>query len=127
MKTVLALLTSALALLALSANASESPFNAATLDRLLAAGEPVAVVFHADWCPTCRAQAPILKELSATRDLAKLTLLIADYDTELALRKSMHVATQSTIVVFSRGKEIARSTGDTTRDGLNALLHKAMS
>ena len=127
MKTVLALLTSALALFALSANASESPFNAATLDRLLAAGEPVAVVFHADWCPTCRAQAPILKELSATRDLAKLTLLIADYDTELALRKSMHVATQSTIVVFSRDKEIARSTGDTTRDGLNALLHKAMS
>ena len=46
--------------------AAEAPYAAGTLDRLLASGEPVVVDFHADWCPTCRAQAPIIKALLAT-------------------------------------------------------------
>jgi hypothetical protein len=37
------------------------------------------------------------------------------------------VTEQSTIVVFKGGKEIARSTGDTQRDRLDALLKQAVS
>ena len=127
MKTLFAFLTTALILLAAPAMAGEQPYSAATLDKMLAAGQPVVVDFHADWCPTCRAQAPIVKDLLATPDLKNVTVLIADYDTELALRKSLKVANQSTLVVFRHGKEVARSTGDTSRDGLSALLHKAVS
>jgi thioredoxin 1 len=53
--------------------------------------------------------------------------LIANYDTELALRKSLNVAKQSTLVVFRHGKEVARSTGDTSPDGLAALVRQAIS
>jgi thiol-disulfide isomerase/thioredoxin len=127
MKIMFAFLTTALILLTAPAMAGEQPYDAATLQKMLAAGQPVVVDFHADWCPTCRAQAPIVKDLLATPELKNVTVLIANYDTELALRKSLKVANQSTLVVFRQGKEVARSTGDTSRDGLAALLHKATS
>jgi thioredoxin 1 len=127
MKTLLAMLMTALVLVAEPAAAGEEPFSTATFDRLLAEGQPVVVDFHADWCPVCRAQAPIVKELLATPELRNVTVLIANYDTELGLRKSLNVAKQSTLVVFRHGKEVARSTGDTTREGLTALLRQAIS
>jgi thioredoxin 1 len=106
---------------------TEVPFNQAQFDSMRAAGRPVAVVFHADWCPTCRAQAPVLKDLSQTPELKSVTLFVADYDTEKALKKSLAITQQSTIVVFKDGKESARSTGDTQRDSLAALLRHAIS
>jgi thiol-disulfide isomerase/thioredoxin len=109
------------------AGADEQPFSTATLDQLLASGQPVAVDFHADWCPTCRAQAPIIRQLLSTPEFKNLTILIANYDTELALRKSLNVAKQSTLVVFRHGKEVARSTGDTSREGLAGLLRQAVT
>jgi thioredoxin 1 len=107
--------------------AAELPFNQAQFDAARSSGGPVAVVFHADWCPTCRAQAPVLKELAATPALKTLTLYVANFDTEKSLRKALGVTQQSTIVVFKGGKEIARSTGDTQRDRLDALLKQAVS
>lgn len=127
MKALLALVTTALILMTPAAFAGEKPFNAVTLDQLLTNGEPVAVDFHADWCPICRAQAPIVRQLLSTPELKDVTVLIANYDTELALRKSLNVAQQSTLIVFHHGKEVARSTGDTTREGLAALLRRAIS
>jgi thioredoxin 1 len=127
MKILLAMLTTVLFLVTTPAVAGEEPYSAATFDRLLGNGQPVVVDFHADWCPTCRAQAPIVRELLSTPELKNVTVLIANYDTELALRKSLNVAKQSTLVVFRHGKEVARSSGDTTRNGLAALLRQAIA
>jgi thiol-disulfide isomerase/thioredoxin len=125
MKSVMAaVLSMMLSSLAISA---ELPFNQAQFDAMRSAGRPVAVVFHADWCPTCRAQAPVLKDLVETPALKSLTLYVANFDTEKALKRSLAVTQQSTIVVFRGGKEIARSTGDTQRDRLDALLKQAVS
>jgi thioredoxin 1 len=107
--------------------AAEIPFNQAQYDSMLAAGRPMAVVFHADWCPTCRAQAPLLKELSQTPELKGITLFVANFDTEKGLKKSLGVTKQSTIVVFKDGKESARSTGDTRQNSLAGLLRRAIS
>ena len=117
----------ALTLLSTVALANEIPFNQAQFDAARAAGKPVAVVFHADWCPTCRAQAPVLKGLTQTPEFKSLTLYIANFDTENALKKSLGVTKQSTIVVFRNGREAARSTGDTQQDNLAALLRHAIS
>ena len=84
-------------------------------------------MFHADWCPTCRAQAPVLKTLSQTPELKAVTVYVANFDTEKTLKKSLGVTQQSTIVVFKDGKESARSTGDTQSDSLAALLRHAIS
>ena len=116
-----------LTLLSTLAVSAEIPFNQAQFDATRAAGKPVAVVFHADWCPTCRAQAPVLKELAQSPELRPVTLYVADFDTERALKKSLGVTAQSTIVVFKNGQEIARSTGDTQQESLAALLRHAIS
>src|SRR6266404_1291372 len=107
--------------------AAEVPFNQAQYDSMIAAGKPVAVVFQADWCPTCRAQAPLLKELTQRPELKDLTLFVANFDTEKALRKYFGVTQQSTVVVFKDGKASARSTGDTQQASLAALLRRAIS
>ena len=128
MKSLVALISAVmLAVIAAPSLAVEVPFNQTQFDSMIAAGKPVAVVFHADWCPTCRAQAPLLKELTQTPELKGLTLFVANFDTEKALKKSLGVAKQSTVVVFKDGKERARSTGDTQQAGLAALLRRAIS
>jgi thiol-disulfide isomerase/thioredoxin len=124
---IVATFAAALALLSICAPAAEVPFDQAQFDAARAAGKPVAVVFHADWCPTCRAQAPVLKDLSQSPEFKSVTLYIANFDTEKALKKSLGVTQQSTVVVFKDGKESARSTGATQRDALAELLHHAAS
>jgi thiol-disulfide isomerase/thioredoxin len=128
MKTLAAAaLSMTFALFASLALCAEVPFDQAQFDALRAAGKPVAVVFHADWCPTCRAQAPVLKEVMAQSAFRPLTLYVADFDTEKTLKRSLGVTQQSTIVVFKDGKEVARSTGETQEKSLSALLHQALS
>jgi thioredoxin len=127
MKSLAAVALAVFTLFANYAPAAEVPFNQGQFDAARAAGQPVAVVFHADWCPTCRAQAPVLKELAQTPELKSVTLYIANFDTEKSLKKSLGVTQQSTIVVFKNGKESIRSTGDTQPDSLAALLRHAVS
>jgi len=128
MKSLVALISAVmLTVIAAPSFAVEVPFNQSQYDSMLAAGKPVAVVFHADWCPTCRAQAPLLKELTQTPELKELTLFIANFDTEKTLKRSLGVTQQSTVVVFKDGKESARSTGDTGQASLAALLRRAIS
>jgi thioredoxin 1 len=107
--------------------AAESPFDAGQFAAARAAGKPVAVVFHADWCPTCRAQAPVLKQLMQSPEFKDVTLFVADFDTEKTLKRSLGVTQQSTLIVFKGGKEAARSTGDTGQAALAALLRRALS
>jgi thioredoxin 1 len=115
-----------LILFAALAFSAEVPFNQAQFDAARASGSPIAVVFHADWCPTCRAQAPLLKDLSEKPEFSRLTLYIANYDQEKDLKKSLGVSQQSTLVVFKQGHEVARSTGDTNEASLGALLRQAI-
>ena len=107
--------------------AAEIPYNHTQFDALRAAGKPVAVVLHADWCPTCRAQAPVLRELAVSPEFMGITLFVADFDTEKALKQELRITQQSTIVVFKDGKETARSTGETRPQGLRELLRHALS
>jgi thiol-disulfide isomerase/thioredoxin len=56
------------------------PYTADALAAAEKAGHPVALFFHADWCPTCRAQDKVLQSLKAEKGL-DLTVLVANYDT----------------------------------------------
>ena len=113
------------ALAGFGCQAAEQPFNRVAFDSAVKAGKPVAVVFHADWCPTCRAQAPVLMQLVGHPKYKALTLFVANFDDESQLKRELHVNKQSTIVVFRNGAEIARSTGDTQSDRLDAVLSGA--
>jgi thiol-disulfide isomerase/thioredoxin len=106
--------------------AAELPFDKATFEAALAAGKPVVVDFQADWCPTCKAQKPIVQGLLKDPKYLGLTLLVANYDTEKDLKKRLAVSQQSTFVVFKAGKEVARSTGQTDKAALADLFSMAL-
>lgn len=120
--------STALALLgtSFSVGAAEHPFTQAAFDKALASGEPLVVDFAASWCPTCKAQKPVVDALMKEPKRQSLTLLKADYDTETALKKRLNVAQQSTFVVFKGGKEVGRSTGQTDRTEIAQLFDKAL-
>ena len=127
MRTMFKLLTLWLAGAAVSiAAAAPRPFDQAAFDKAVAAGGPVIVQFHADWCPTCRAQKPVVEQVLNEPAMKPVQFFIADFDTEKALKKALRVSQQSTFVVFKAGKEVTRSTGQTTRPGIEAVFAQAL-
>jgi thioredoxin 1 len=117
---------SVLLALAASAWAEQTPYNRAELDRDLAQGKPAIVYIRASWCPTCAAQKPIVDRLSNDPELKSVTIFVADFDTEKALKKSLKVTMQSTFVVFKQGHEVARSTGQTQEQAIRETFEKAL-
>lgn len=109
-----------------SALASGKPFQQAEFDALQKAGKPIVVMIHASWCPTCKAQEPILDDLLKEPQFQKITGLRVDFDGQKKIVREFHATYQSTLIVFKDGKEVGRSTGDTRKAGIAALLSKAL-
>ncbi|WP_395069302.1 thioredoxin family protein [Paraburkholderia silvatlantica] len=115
-----------LQLASVAAFAGEVPFNQASFQQTILSGQPAIVYLHATWCPTCRIQKPIVDRLSAEPELKKVTIFIADFDSETNLKKALKVTQQSTFVVFKNGHEVARSTGQTEEAVIRAVFEKAL-
>jgi len=98
------------------------PYTATALQQMQGAGKRVAVHFHADWCSTCKVQAQVFKNLQNDPQLKDMTLLVAHYDDERELKKTMNVRAQSVIVIFKGGKETARIGGETKPDKIRSAL-----
>lgn len=126
MKTPRILLAIALLVLAPWAQALEvAPYTPAALAEAQAAGKPVALHFHADWCPTCRAQQKVLDGLKQDKSL-DLTVLTVDYDKEKELKQTLGVRSQSTLIVYRGKEEKARSAGETTSGQVKTTLQSAL-
>jgi thiol-disulfide isomerase/thioredoxin len=93
---------------ALAAHALEViPYTADAPAQAQKADKPVAVHFHVDRCPTCRAQSSALEQLKSEKGL-DITVLVANYDTEKALKQRFNIRAQSTLVVLHGQKETER-------------------
>jgi thiol-disulfide isomerase/thioredoxin len=82
----------------------------------------VVIFFHASWCPTCKAQEEAI--LRDAQDIpSDLTILKADFDTEIALREKYEVTLQHTLIqVDADGGELARWNGGTTLNSIVSQL-----
>lgn len=87
--------------------------------------QPVVLHFHADWCPTCRAQDKVLQSMLSHPGL-DVTVLVVDYDNERALRRRFNVRTQSTFVVLHGESERARLVGVTDEAQIRAAFESAL-
>jgi thioredoxin 1 len=90
------------------------------------AGKPIFVAVHASWCPTCKAQKPILSELMADPKFKNLLYFIVDFDSQKDAVKYFNVRTQSTLIAFKGTTETGRSAGDTERASIAALLNRTL-
>ena len=97
------------------------PYSPELLASEQKANKAVALHFHADWCPTCRAQEKVFNGWKGDSTVPG-TLLIVNYDNERELRKKLGVRTQSTMIVFKGEMEKARVAGDTDPQALRAAL-----
>ena len=105
--------------------ATPKAFSQQEFDSLNRAGKPVVVDVSAVWCPTCKAQKPIVESLAGKPAYQDVTVLRVDFDSEKPVLKEFSVASQSTLIAFKGGKETARSVGDTTPAGIQGLFDKA--
>lgn len=84
-----------------------APFTKEAFKAAADSGKTTLVFFHAPWCPVCKAQEPkVLAHLNG--DAKDVVALKVDYDTNMDLRKEMNVEKQSTLILYSGAKEIAR-------------------
>jgi len=113
--------------LAVSALATENrTFDQKAFAEAQKAGKPIFVGVHASWCPTCKAQDPILGELMSAPKFKDLVYFVIDFDSQKDAVKAFGVRTQSTLIAFKGDKETGRSVGDTNRASIGALLDKTL-
>jgi thiol-disulfide isomerase/thioredoxin len=119
----------ALAFSAIASLAQAAPIQPFTLQALKAAqahGQPILVDAHADWCPTCRAQAPTISSISKDPAFAKLVILKLDYDHQDQEKRILGIQHQSTLIAFAGPRESARATGITDPAAIRALAASAL-
>jgi len=116
----------ALSLSPLAAAMAPQAYSEAAFAAAQAAGKPILLHVTAPWCPTCKAQKPILSKLEGEPKFKGLVAFDIDFDTSKALLRKLHVAQQSTLIVYKGKKEMGRSTGDTDAASIAALLGKAV-
>lgn len=123
-KAITAVLISSAALVA--AAGEIKTFSQQDFDSLAQAGKPVIVDVSAPWCPTCKAQKPIVDSLAKQAAYKDVTILTVDFDSEKTVLKQFKVNMQSTLIAFKGGKETARSVGDATPAGIENIFKKAV-
>jgi thioredoxin 1 len=106
--------------------AEEQPFTRAAFTAAQAAGKSILVEIHASWCPTCKAQKPILAKLFADPKFKNLAVFRVDFDAQKDEVRAFKARVQSTLITFKGADEIARSVGDTNADSIADLLTLAL-
>jgi len=111
-----------LAFTPISSAFAETDFSTVAFKAAQKDGKRILVDVWAVWCPTCKAQGPLLKSELAKPENKDVVMLRVNFDTQLDALKAFKVQSQSTLIMFKGDKETARSVGDTTADGISKLV-----
>lgn len=110
----------------LSLAAEPRPYDPSAFKAAQAAGKPILVEIHADWCTECKVQNRILNKLSDQAPYNGVVRLRVDYDKQKDVVKEFKARKQSTLIVFKGDKELARAVGITSEEKIRALVDKAI-
>ena len=104
---------------------ARSSFSGAAFTSAAKSGRPVLIEFHADWCPTCRAQEKVVNALVLNPAYSNVVVLRVLFDSEKNQLKRFRVRQQSTLIMFKNGAEMARAVGMTSAEDIAELLKTA--
>jgi thioredoxin 1 len=93
-----------------------------SFEEALASGRPIVVHVYAGWCPVCRAQKPVLEALAKDKAFEGVKFVAVDFDKDKEFLRAHRVPTQSVILAFKNGQEVARILGITDADKIRAGL-----
>lgn len=111
---------------ALPAHAAPVAYTPDAFTAAIQGDKPVVVEAFADWCPTCRAQRPVLDSLLNTPKYKGYTFVVVDFDQQKDALKRFKVAQQSTLIVFHGTAERGRATGVTAETDIAHLLDEGL-
>lgn len=101
-------------------------FDSAAFAEAQAAGRPILIDVGADWCPVCRAQAPIIRDRAANADFANLIVFRIDYDNQRAAWRQLNVRRQATLIAFHGAHETGRLVAATDPAAIEGLMRSAI-
>lgn len=102
--------------------AEQRPFDRAAFEAAQAAGRPILVDVYADWCPTCRAQAPAIAGAVQGAQYRQLVVFKLNFDKQKADWRQMRVQRQSTLIAFNGHRETGRVVGETDPAAIAQLI-----
>ena len=121
-----ALVATVALLLAPAASALEIlPYSAEALASARAAGAPVALHFHSQWCATCKMQTKAFEAMRSEPGL-DITLLVVDFDEERELKREFRVPVSGVVIVLRGNVERARLNSVVDPKELRAALRCAL-
>ncbi|MCC7282553.1 MAG: thioredoxin family protein [Acetobacteraceae bacterium] len=119
--------TTALAMMPGRARAAERmAFTPEVFAAAQKAGRAIVVDVSAPWCPTCRAQKPVIDALAADPAMKDALFLAVDFDSQKDALKLLRVRSQSTLIAYNGTEERGRSIGVTDPGEIRALLLRAL-
>ena len=102
------------------------PYDQNAFAAAQAAGKSILVQVHADWCPQCAAQRPIITTLMKEDRFKNMVIFNVDFDTQKDLVKKFNVMRQSTLIVFKGANEVDRTVGATQAGPITESLAKGL-
>ena len=97
-------------------------YSQTAFEQAQADGRVILVDVYADWCPTCKAQKPLLDDIAKDAVLDDALLVRVNFDTEKAFLAAHRVPRQSTILVFVGEEEVSRSIAETNAERLRTAI-----
>lgn len=107
--------------------AERAIFSAASFEAAQQRGARILVDISASWCPTCKAQKPIVDKLAEQPSNKDLVIFAVDFDSQQSVVRQLHAQSQSTLIAFRGKAETARSVGDTDPDSIAALVQSTQA
>lgn len=79
------------------------------LDKILKANKYAIADFYADWCPPCKALAPIFEDLS--KEVADVTFIKINVDHSEELKDKFKISSIPTLIYFKGDQEANKTFG----------------
>ena len=125
-RTVLALSAFASIALSMPAFAGEAAYTKELFQQYQSEGKSILIDISAPWCPTCRAQAPIIQKLAADAKYKDVEILKIDYDSQADDVASFGANQQSTLIAFKGTMETGRNVGQTKVAVISDLMASSL-